>query len=266
MKRNVIVIALLGLLSATLAFNSCKRSQSTERALPVSPCLDSINTELQLDNIIDGGYIKNTSCYFLKSRKDLRYLPYYVQMFNDCYLPKGKARLFKGIYGSMSHKLDTGLMKIYNHILESEHSKNSDLEIDGLKYDFEFKPGLTYSCLNKDSIDGAFLSIDSLRVRVVAHNDRDALQKLETYYTNRNEAKELAIYYKVMLNYEGNGDLAERFYYVLRPYIDEEHQYMNGIRTVLLRAALCDHNARAQQLCDSLGFSLCDYRLPRLDE
>ena len=27
-------------------------------------------------------------------------------------------------------------------------------------------------------------------------------------------------------------------------------------------AALCDHNERAQQLCDSLGFSLCDYRLP----
>ena len=92
------------------------------------------------------------------------------------------------------------------------------------------------------------------------------MQKLETYYNNRNEAKELAIYYKVMLNYEGNGDLAERFYYVLRPYIDEEHQFMNGIRTVLLRAALCDHNARAQELCDSLGFSLCDYRLPRLDE
>ena len=29
-----------------------------------------------------------------------------------------------------------------------------------------------------------------------------------------------------------------------------------------VRGALCDHNARAQELCDSIGFSLCDCRLP----
>ena len=81
-------------------------------------------------------------------------------------------------------------------------------------------------------------------------------------YSEKDDDTGIAIYYKVMLGYEGNGDLAEKFYYTLRPYIDDEHRYFNGIRTVLLRAAICDHNARAQELCDSLGFSLCDYRLP----
>ena len=65
-----------------------------------------------------------------------------------------------------------------------------------------------------------------------------------------------------MLGFEGNGDLAERYYTLLKPYLTEQPEFFNGIRKSLLRAALCDHNERAQQLCDSLGFSLCDYRLP----
>ena len=64
-----------------------------------------------------------------------------------------------------------------------------------------------------------------------------------------------------MLGYEGNGDLAERFYRVLEPYFNETPKFRTAVREVLLRAALCDHNKRAQELCDSLGFSLCDYRI-----
>ena len=104
--------------------------------------------------------------------------------------------------------------------------------------------------------------IDTLRVRAIAYNDRKALGKIERYYNEKNDAKGIAIYYKVLLSYEGNGDLAEKYYYVLRPYLAEQPEFLNSIREVLLRAALCDHNARAQELCDSLGFSLCDYRLP----
>ena len=105
-------------------------------------------------------------------------------------------------------------------------------------------------------------AIDTLRVKVIAHNDREALEKLEKYYHDKGDDKGLAIYYKVMLGYEGNGDLAERFYRVLEPHFKETPEFRGAVREVLLRAAICDGNARAQELCDSLGFSLCDYRLP----
>ena len=51
-----------------------------------------------------------------------------------------------------------------------------------------------------------------------------------------------------------SGNVVLRFYRT--PY------FRTAVREVLLRAALCDHNERAQELCDSLGFSICDYRLP----
>lgn len=104
--------------------------------------------------------------------------------------------------------------------------------------------------------------LDSLRARVIAHNDRSALTKLEKYYHGKGDDKGMAIYYKLMLNYEGNGDLAERFYHVLEPYFDSIPEFRLVVHEVLLRAAYCDNDKRAQQLCDSLGFSLCDYRLP----
>ena len=149
MKRsNLLIVALLVVFIVLLVMLIIPKSKD-EACMVVSPTMGDLETEQQLDNIIDGGYIKNTSQYFLKSRDDFRYLPYYVQMFNDCYLTKRKARLFKDIYGIMSHKLDTGLVKLYNHILESEHSKNRNLEIDGHKYDFQFKSGLHYSIQKK---------------------------------------------------------------------------------------------------------------------
>lgn len=104
--------------------------------------------------------------------------------------------------------------------------------------------------------------IDTLRVQSLIHNDRDALQELERYYQDKGDTMGIAIYYKVLLSYEGNGDLAERFFKVLEPHFEETPELRSAVREVLLRAALCDHNARAQELCDSLGFSLCDYRLP----
>lgn len=109
---------------------------------------------------------------------------------------------------------------------------------------------------------GKSINIDSLRVRVVAHNDREALQELEKYYHDKGDDKGIAIYYKVLLSYEGNGDLAERYYNVLKPYLAKQPELFNGRREVLLRASICDGNVRAQELCDSLGISFCDYRLP----
>lgn len=104
--------------------------------------------------------------------------------------------------------------------------------------------------------------IDTLRVRSLIHNDREALEALEKYYRDNGDDKGIAIYYKVLLSYEGNGDLAERFFKVLEPHFEETPELRLAVREVLLHAALCDHNARAQELCDSLGLSLCDYRLP----
>ena len=65
----------------------------------------------------------------------------------------------------------------------------------------------------------------------------------------------------MLLSYKGNGNLAERFFKVLEPYFDTKPEFKNAVREVLLRTAICDHNARAQELCDSLAISFCDYRL-----
>ena len=64
-------------------------------------------------------------------------------------------------------------------------------------------------------------AIDTLRVLAVIHNSRWALERLEKYYHDKGDDKGLAIYYKVMLGYEGNDDLAERFYRVLEPHIKD---------------------------------------------
>lgn len=96
---------------------------------------------------------------------------------------------------------------------------------------------------------------------MIAHNNRDALEKLEAYYKDKGNDTGIAIYYKVMLGYEGNGDLAEKFYKVLEPHFNDTPGFRKTVREVLIRAALCDKNIRAQELCDSLGFSLCDYRI-----
>lgn len=102
-------------------------------------------------------------------------------------------------------------------------------------------------------------NIAPLSKRALFHNDRKALESLEAYY-KQVYPKGIAIYYKILLSYDGNGDLAEKFYRTLEPYFDETPQFRMAAREVLLRAALCDHNERAQELCDSLEFSLCDYK------
>ena len=98
-------------------------------------------------------------------------------------------------------------------------------------------------------------------MKVIAHNDRKALGQLEKYYKEIGYDLGIAIYYKVLLCQDGNGDLAERLYRVLKPYFDKRPELENAAHDALIRAALCDHNERAQQLCDSLGYSLCDYKV-----
>lgn len=103
--------------------------------------------------------------------------------------------------------------------------------------------------------------IDTLRVRTVVHNDRKALRELEKYYRKIGYDLGIAIYYKALLCRDGNGDLAERLYQVLQPYFYDRPELENAAREALIRAAMCDNNKRAKELCDSLGYSFCDYKV-----
>lgn len=247
---------------------SCSRER--DEFLTVTPIpMSKDATEYFLDNIISGWYIdpylspENSERFpSLKERSDLRYLPYYYDMFNENRMPykiASKNSFFFDGLPFYSQYADSALFNaitscIQRYYRQSSHNKKL------------FEPTEEYELRNGrhsyDSIAGEIFNIDSLRVRIVAYNDRSALEKIEKYYTERNYLRELAIYYKVMLSYDGNGDLAEKFYNVLKPYLIDKEQYWNSIRKVLLRAAICDRNERAQFLCDSLGFSLCDYKLP----
>lgn len=195
---------------------------------------------------------------------DLSLLPYLLDMYsNNQILPHGSYEYLQYFSDLCSTKIDDhNLFVLCKQIVEK--IKATVPSQYGRYYPFypeSFKKVPDYKD-RKELIDGTLISIDSLRTRVIAHNDRDALAKLEKYYKNKGNDKGIAIYYKIMLGYEGNGDLAERFYRVLAPHFDKNPEYRTVVREVLLRAAICDHNERAQELCDSLGFSLCDYRLP----
>ncbi len=234
--------------------------------------MDSAHTAHQLDNIISGWYIDEyyddiSNILGLKGDNDVALLPYYYQIFCNNALPYEVINRFSYNLSMICSQYDKNLMYLYDRTVARAEEKNGHLFSDCKPYyllcdDINRVRSTIPDYLNYADIDGERMSVDSLRIRVVAYNDRNALGKLERYYHDRNEPRELAIYYRVLLNYDGNGDLAERFYYVLRPYLKEKAQYLNGIREVLLRTALCDHNERAQELCDSLGFSLCDYKIP----
>lgn len=196
----------------------------------------------------------------LETRTDLEYLPYYLLYCSgtDVKLPFGKpAELFMSLCTEAID--DKNLFKLGKRVINDLNKKR------GTSYwPIEYPDSFTKGGMFTYRIFRWFepTAIDTLRVRVVAHNDREALEKLEKYYLDKGDDKGIAIYYKVMLGYEGNGDLAEKFYRVLEPYFDETPEFRGAVREVLLRAAICDGNARAQELCDSLGFSICDYRLP----
>ena len=128
------------------------------------------------------------------------------------------------------------------------------------EYPDSFNPARVYRLYGYH--DYNLTRIDTLRLKALIYNDRQALKEIEKYYKKKGDDTGIDIYYKVMLCYEGNGDLAEKFYRVLEPHFNKTPEYRSAVREVLLRAAHCDNDRRAQELCDSLGFSLCDYRLP----
>lgn len=247
---------------------SCERKHSTTYIpwCKLAP-MDSARTEHQIDNIISGWYIDEfyedlDHIKGLDRGVEMRMLPYYYQMFITKTLPSEVSLRFSDSFGYLCTLYDPNLLHLYDTTIDRIKKNVGQLYVDKSAFMGFFNDTTKDKYKNYADIDGERMSVDSLRIRVVAYNDRNALGKLERYYHDRNEPRELAIYYQVLLNYDGNGDLAERFYYVLRPYLKEKAQYLNGIHEVLLRAALCDHNERAQELCDSLGFSLCDYKIP----
>lgn len=102
---------------------------------------------------------------------------------------------------------------------------------------------------------------DALRISVIKHQDRNALSALRSYYRNIGDELGSAVYYKIMLSHEGNGDLAEEYYKLLKPYFLRRPELEDAAHITLLRAATCDNDKRAQELCDSLGYSICDYKI-----
>ena len=207
-----------------------------------------------IENYTDNGQTE------LYTRTDLEYLPYLLLLCkNSDNLTSGNDLQY--VFMSLCAECidDKRLFDLGKQIIEQINKKRKRFKIE---YPDEFSRGYMETFRMPKMFEPT--SIDTLRVRVVAHNDREALKKLEKYYQDKNDGLGLAIYYKVLLGYEGNGDLAEKFYRVLEPYFEKTPQFRSAVREVLLRAAICDHNERAQQLCDSLGFSLCDYRIPQI--
>ena len=270
-KYKSYVLTLLPACLLMIGAFSCRKNSGDDWITITPEPLDSLQTEIQLDNILNGGYVwlPGEDPYRLpelKYRSDLRYLPYLYIMFNQTFLPDHIAGFYglnfdtsRGVYkggDTLVYKIGACSTDRANYVKKYTAGANRTVvwypNIDDIEYD-------DYSA-NKVNIYGTHYDIDSLRIRVIACNDRSALELLEKYYTSIKQLKELAIYYKVLLSYEGNGDLAEKYYTVLKPYLRKRPEFLNGVREVLLRAAHCDNDRRAQELCDSLGFSLCDYR------
>lgn len=276
MKINKLTYSLSGVITIcvialSLTLNSCseKNDCGNEICLESEP-LDYYRTELQLDNIINGGYIAvdYRGQYFypeLQKREDLRYLPYLYLVLSDRYMPLEVARRYYNMVVDMcSFSSDDSVYNIGKSLSERLKEMYSKISGQASKSRWNY-PGRTYrfkQYATKVQIEDRTYNLDSLRVRVIGYNDRNALNLLEKYYSTSGQMKELAVYYKIMLGFEGNGDLAERYYTLLKPYLTEQPEFFNGIRKSLLRAAICDQNERAQQLCDSLGISLCYYRHP----
>lgn len=195
----------------------------------------------------------------LERRSDLEYLPYLLSACSDLDVNLPSYHIILDFITLCTEAIDDkGLYDLGKRVIENLNKQCG--QSNGYEYPDSFSKGgmepiWDYKCFEPTPID-------TLRVKALVYNDREALDKLEKYYHDKGGDKGIAIYYKVLLSYEGNGDLAERFYHVLEPYFVNTPQFKLAVRQVLLRAALCDKNARAQELCDSLGFSLCDYRLP----
>lgn len=241
--------------------------------IPDLDLLDSLQTAKEMSNVLAYGFILyqpklSDIMPSIAGLDDLSLLPYLLDMYsNKQVLPHGNYEYMQFFIEFCTRRInDPKLFALGKRIVEHvdkitnhHYGRAFSNYLDSFNQD-------SYYINRREMIDGAFVSVDSLRVMALVHNDREALNKLEKYYRGKGDDKGLAIYYKLMLGYEGNGDLAERFYRVLEPYFGESPELRAPVREILLRAAICDKNPRAQQLCDSLGFSLCDYRLPAPDE
>ena len=240
------------------------------------PMLDSLETKKVLETALWSGNVdpgtKDGCTPELFLRDDLEYLPYlFLEQTNSI---NSYCSILLHDFIVMCSKAidDKKLFETGKKIVNTKNQRNKLLPpkvhpITGKKrgysiihYPDSFESGYVESYIKPMPFN--ITVIDSLRVRAIVHNDRKALEKLEDYYKKKGDDTGIAIYYKVMLCYEGNGDLAEKFYRVLEPHFNETRGFRKAVREVLLRAAHCDNNRRAQELCDSLGFSLCDYRLP----
>lgn len=241
----------------------------------IEKTIDSLETEIQLDNIINGSYISvdlgNRKFYRgLHERKDLRYLPYLFIVMNEQFLPRPITdRYILMIYDRCGYSLNDSIYelgKVYSVEVMDKYSRLFKPDsINPWRWSYPEHSDLIHEDQSPIvQIEDSWYNLDSLRISVIGYNDRHALDLLKKYYNNIRMGKELAVYYKIMLAFEGNGDLAECYFDVLKPYLEEQPEFYNSIREVLLRAALCDNNERAQKLCDSLGFSLCDYRVHEL--
>ena len=240
------------------------------------PMLDSLETKKVLETTLWSGNVnpgkKNGSVPELFIRDDLEYLPYlFLEQTNTT--NSYSSILLQNFIVMCSEALDDKkLFETGKRIVDIHNQRSKSLppqihpitgkirEHSPIHYPDSFESGLIWSFINPVPFN--ITKIDSLRVRAIVYNDRKALTNLEDYYRKKDDDTGIAIYYKVMLGYEGNGDLAEKFYKILESRFNDTPEFRIAAREVLLRAALCDHNARAQELCDSLGFSLCDYRLP----
>ena len=249
---------------------SCKKDTNIDTedisdgfAIDLCPrILDSAETHTLLNQAVTAQFIGQIPIsYELPIRTDLEYLPYLMIILqNPDRFPFQLSPLLDDLVSICTNSMDDEKLYSYGKRVYSKYcDRNEQVESEYPK-NFSIDRNSTYNFSDPPSYQ--LNSIDTLRIHALIHNDREALTKLEDYYCSKGKTSDLAIYYKVMLCYEGNGDLAERFYNVLRSYFKFRPEIRTAVREVLLRAALCDHNARAQELCDSLGFSLCDYRLP----
>lgn len=226
------------------------------------PMFDSVETRKLLDESIWTGTINNfrgDQKVELETRSDLEYLPYLLLVCNkhDQPIIDRKGDVFISLCTEAID--DQRLFDLGKQIID-KMNKRIVRPYQTFEYPDSFTKGGMFTYRNFMWFSPT--AIDTLRVRALAHNDRDALEKLEKYYQEKDDDMGIAVYYKAMLGYKGNADLAERFYRVLEPNFSKVPQLRSAVREVLLQAAICDHNERAQELCDSLGFSLCDYRLP----
>lgn len=235
---------------------------------PEIPILDSVSTQRVLEKSLETNAIElpeiNGSYPRMYYRTDLEYLPYLIMTFSkpyplgwqkDCLFDLYKDLCCNSIDDKMLFESWSNYVDVMNKQIDAEpqfvHPKTGKIRNRRWSYPDKAFHDKYYSY-------GKFSKtvIDTLRVKALIHNDRDALTQLEKYYHDKDYELGIAVYYIVMLNFEGNGDLAERIYQLLKKYWVENPGYKRTVYEALNLAALRDNNLRAQQLCDSLGYKL----------